>query len=49
MLVRESATWVTIAASFNLSIISSAALRPPFKPKEMTPQVPFGMYFCASS
>ena len=23
--------------------------RPPFKPKEITPHEPFGIYFCASS
>ena len=35
--------------SFNLSIKSAAPFLPDFKPKEITPQVPFGMYFFASS
>ena len=26
-----------------------AASRPPFTPKDTTPQVPFGRYFCARS
>lgn len=46
--VLASATWVTIAIIFNLSIKPTETSLPPFKPKEITPQVPFGMYFCAS-
>ena len=47
--VRASATWVSMAAIFSSFIKASAALRPPFTPKDTTPQVPLGMYFCARS
>ena len=45
--VRRSATWVTTEAISRLSINLVAASRPPFTPKDTTPQVPWGMYFWA--
>ena len=45
--VRASATCVSIAAIFRRPMKSSAALRPPFTPKDTTPQEPPGRYFCA--
>ena len=48
-LVRASATWTTICASFKLSINFMAASRPPLTPKDTTPHTPLGRYFCASA
>ena len=45
--VRASATWVSMAAILRFCMNLDAASRPPFTPKETTPQVPLGMYFCA--
>ena len=45
--VRASATWVRMAPSRMESMSLVAAARPPLTPKETTPQVPRGMYFCA--
>ena len=45
--VRRSATWVTTEASSRLSMNLVAASRPPFTPKDTTPQVPWGIYFLA--
>lgn len=47
--VRTSATWTTIAASFREFMTRSPAAFPPFTPKQITPEQPFGMYFFASS
>lgn len=47
--VRASATCVSMEASFRWLINRSAAALPPLTPNEMTPQEPFGRYFCASS
>ena len=47
--VRESATWVSIEPSFKCFIKVSAPFLPDLRPKEITPQEPFGRYFCASA
>ena len=45
--VLASATWVAMEASSSPAMNREAASRPPFTPKETTPQVPSGMYFFA--
>ena len=45
----RSATCVSMAMRFSFFMKASAAARPPLKPKETTPQVPLGIYFCAMS
>ena len=47
--VCESATCVSMAATWSLLITASAAARPPLTPKLTTPHEPFGRYFCPSS
>ena len=47
--VRASATWVSMAAILRRFIKASAALRPPFKLKETTPQPPLPRYFSAKA
>ena len=47
--VLASATWVAMAPSLRDFIKVSAAFRPPFTPKDTTPQEPLGRYFRAVS
>ena len=47
--VLASATWVSIAATFKCFINVLAALRPPTRPNDTTPQLPFGRYFSANA
>ena len=44
--VLESATCVTIAIIFKLSINLTAVALSPLRPNEITPQVLLGIYFC---
>ena len=47
--VRASATWVSMAPIFSFFMKLLAASLPPLRPKETTPQLPWGRYFFASS
>ncbi len=47
--LRASATCVAIEIILKWSSSAETLSRPPGTPKEITPQVPFGMYFWAVS